>query len=153
MHVCRPIHAISTNLLRVGFVCGLAFDLLGIHTISLPPGIELPPTRHTTPWRHMKWSVAKITLAKLMTLLTARSKRLPQPCSATKSESRTAKPVASRISRIFGPASRCRIAQILPQMCLASRASRPRVTVGFVRNLCNGLCTAQRFHVEGEEIV
>ena len=62
-----------------------------------------------------------------------------------------AKPVASRVSSIFGPVSRFRIAQILPQMCHASRASRPELTVGFLRILCNGLCTAQRFHVEGEE--
>ena len=31
----------------------------------------------------------------------------------------------------------------------ASRASRPALTVGPLRILCNGLCTAQRFHVEG----
>ena len=36
-------------------------------------------------------------------------------------------------------------------MKLASRASRPGLTVGFLRILCNGLCTAGRFHVEGEE--
>ena len=61
-----------------------------------------------------------------------------------------AKQVASRVSRIFGPVSRFRIAQILPQMCHASRASRTRLTVGIPRILCNGLCTAQRFHVDGE---
>ena len=36
-------------------------------------------------------------------------------------------------------------------MKLASRASRPGLTVGFLRIFCNGLCTAQRFHTEGEE--
>ena len=36
-------------------------------------------------------------------------------------------------------------------MKLASRASRPGPTVGFLRILCNGLCTAQRFHIEGDE--
>ena len=35
-------------------------------------------------------------------------------------------------------------------MKLASRASRPGLPVGFLRILFNGLCTAQRFHVEGE---
>ena len=35
-------------------------------------------------------------------------------------------------------------------MKLASRASRPG-TVRFLRIVCNGLCIAQRFHVEGEE--
>ena len=61
-----------------------------------------------------------------------------------------AKQVSVRVSRILGPVSRFRITQILPQMNLASRASRPGLTDGFLRILCNGLCTAQRFHVEGE---
>ena len=33
-------------------------------------------------------------------------------------------------------------------MKLVSRASRPGLIVGFLRILCNGLCTAQRFHTE-----
>ena len=36
-------------------------------------------------------------------------------------------------------------------MKLVSRAARPGLTVGFLRILCNGLCTAQRFHTEGDE--
>ena len=60
-----------------------------------------------------------------------------------------AKPVASRASRILGLVSRFRIAQSLPQMCHASRVSRPGLTVGFQRIFCNGLRTAQRFHIEG----
>ena len=36
-------------------------------------------------------------------------------------------------------------------MKLVSRAARPGLTVGYLRILCNGLCTAQRFHTEGEE--
>ena len=36
-------------------------------------------------------------------------------------------------------------------MKLASRASRPGLTVGFLRILYSGLCTAQRFHTEGYE--
>ena len=31
-------------------------------------------------------------------------------------------------------------------MKIVSRASRPGLLVGFLRILCNGLCTAQRFH-------
>ena len=62
-----------------------------------------------------------------------------------------AKPVAARVSKAFGPVSRFLTAQILPQMCHASRASRPWLTVGILRVLCNGMCTAQRFHIEGEE--
>ena len=33
-------------------------------------------------------------------------------------------------------------------MKIVSRASRPGQTIGFLRILCNGLCTAQRFHTE-----
>ena len=51
----------------------------------------------------------------------------------------------------LGPISRFRIAEILPRMKLASRASRPGLTVGLKRILCNGLWTALRFHAEGEE--
>ena len=45
----------------------------------------------------------------------------------------SAKPVSLRVSRILAPVSRFRTAQILPQMNLASRASRPGLTVGFLR--------------------
>ena len=38
-----------------------------------------------------------------------------------------------------------RVVEILPHMKLVSRASRPGLTVGFLRILCDGLCTAQRF--------
>ena len=41
-----------------------------------------------TPWRRTKLYVAWITVSKLMTLLTARKKKVPRPCSATKPESR-----------------------------------------------------------------
>ena len=33
-------------------------------------------------------------------------------------------------------------------MNIVSRASRPGLLVGFLRILCDGLCTAQRFHTE-----
>ena len=42
-----------------------------------------------------------------------------------------AKPVSSRACRILRPVSRFRIAQIMPQMSRASRASRPGLIVGF----------------------
>ena len=54
-----------------------------------------------------------------------------------------AEPVSLRASRIPGKVSRFRIAQIMPQMNRASRASRPGLTVCLLRILCNGLCTAQ----------
>ena len=100
----------------------------------------------------MSWCVAWIILTKLLTLPTTRSKKRRRLCSATKSKKQDfAKPVAARVSRILGPVSRVRNAQILPQMCHASRASRPGLAVGILRILCNGLCAAQRFHIEGEQ--
>ena len=60
-------------------------------------------------------------------------------------------PISLRDSRVLGPISRFRTVEILPRMKLASRASRPGLTVGFLRILCNGLCTDQRFHTEGDE--
>ena len=60
-------------------------------------------------------------------------------------------PISLRASKVLGPISRYRIADILPHMKIASRASPPGLSVGFLRILCNGLCTAQRFHSEGDE--
>ena len=57
-------------------------------------------------------------------------------------------PLACRASKVLGPISRHRVADILHHMQLVSRASRLRLTVGFLRVLCDGLCTAQRFHTE-----
>ena len=57
-------------------------------------------------------------------------------------------PISLRASKVLGPTSRCRIADILRQMKLASRASCLELTVGCLRVLCNVLCTAQRFHTE-----
>ena len=56
--------------------------------------------------------------------------------------------VACRASRGLAPISRHRVAGILHHMKSVSRASRPGSLVGFLRILCNGLCTAQRFHTE-----
>ena len=50
-----------------------------------------------------------------------------------------------------GLVSRHHTAQILPQMCHASRASRSGLAVDVLRVLCSGLCTPQRFHMEGED--
>ena len=54
-------------------------------------------------------------------------------------------------SKILGPISRYRVADVLRNMKLESRASRPGLTVGVLRIPCNGLRTAQRFHTEGDE--
>ena len=81
-----------------------------------------------------------------------RSRRLPQPCSATNCNRQDfAGPIFLRASKVLGPISRFPVVEILPHMKLVSRASRPGLTVGFLRILCNGLCSARRFHTEGEE--
>ena len=53
-------------------------------------------------------------------------------------------PISVRATRILGPISRCCVADVLPHMKLTSR-------VGIRRVLCNGMCTAQRFHNDEEE--
>ena len=55
-------------------------------------------------------------------------------------------PLASRASKVLGPISRHRIAEILPHLNRVSRASSLGLLVAFLRIPCNGLCTAQRFH-------
>ena len=55
-------------------------------------------------------------------------------------------PLSGRATRVLGPNSRHRIADILPHMKRVSRASRPGLHVGFLRILCNVLCTAQISH-------
>ena len=57
-------------------------------------------------------------------------------------------PLSRLASKVLGPISRYRVPDILPHMKLVSRASRPGLTVGIIRILCNGLCTALRFHTE-----
>ena len=54
--------------------------------------------------------------------------------------------LSGRTTRFVGPISRHCIADILPHLKRVSRAARPGLLVGFLRILCNGLCTAQRFH-------
>ena len=36
-------------------------------------------------------------------------------------------------------------------MSHVSRASRPGLTIGMLRILCNGMCAPSKFHTEGEE--
>ena len=57
-------------------------------------------------------------------------------------------PISLRASIVLGPICRYRVADILHHMKLVSRASRPGLTVGVLRILCNGLCAALRFHTE-----
>ena len=60
-------------------------------------------------------------------------------------------PIAARASRILGPISRHLMAQIIPMICDAARASRLGFAVGILRVLCNGMCQAERLHVDNEE--
>ena len=60
-------------------------------------------------------------------------------------------PISLQASKVLGRNSRSRVADILLHMKLVSRATRPGLTVGFLRILCNGLCTAQTFHTEEYE--
>ena len=60
-------------------------------------------------------------------------------------------PIVARASKAFGQVSRHLTAQILLRMSDASRTSRPGLVVGILRVLCNGMCAAQSFHMEGEE--
>ena len=79
----------------------------------------------------------------------ARNKRLPRPCSATNSKSRDfAKPVSLRASIILGASQ-----SLWDWTDYASNVSRNAklLAPGYPRILFNGLSTAQRFHVEGEE--
>ena len=55
-------------------------------------------------------------------------------------------PLSRRASKVLGPISRYRVADILLHMKLVSRASRLGLTVGILRIHCYGLCTALRFH-------
>ena len=100
----------------------------------------------------MNMYIIWIMLAELPTLPVIRNERPPRPCSATRSKIRDfAAPIAARASKIFGPISLHLIAQILPMMCNAARASRPGLAVGVLRCLCNGMCAAQRLHMDGVE--
>ena len=63
-------------------------------------------------------------------------------------EQDVAGPICLRSSKVLGPISRYRIADILLHMKLISRASLPGLTVGVLRTFCNVECTTQRFHTE-----
>ena len=60
-------------------------------------------------------------------------------------------PISVRATQILGPITRYRVADILPHMELAFDASRPGLAVGMLRVLCDGTCTAQRFHNDEQE--
>ena len=58
-------------------------------------------------------------------------------------------PIAARASKILGPVNRHLMAQLVPMMRDAARAS-PGLAVGILRVLCNGMCMAQRRPISSE---
>ena len=55
-------------------------------------------------------------------------------------------PISLRASKVLGPISHYRFADILPHMKLASRASGPGLTVGFLSILCNAMHGPKNSH-------
>ena len=184
-----PYNAIPTDLLRVGSMCGLGLDVLGIHTLSLAARYRTAANSGTLAnrlakihaarecdrssicalspsWKekflHTSRACSTVEASEFVCRLDHAGKIADSPYDKKQKaatillrdeipERDFAKPVAARVSKAFGPVSRFFTAQIQPQMCHASRAARPRLAAGIPRVLCNGMCTAQRFHIEGEE--
>ena len=88
------------------------------------------------------WTV----MAHLMKFRRIKSRRLPLGCFLTNSMNKTLLGLSLAVPR--KKISRYRVADILLHMKLVSRASRPGLTVGILRILCNGLFTAQKIHTE-----
>ena len=108
---------------------------------------------------HPTWPVAPRTLSMLSVAWTVMTSLDDVPQNKNQKvatgllldwlhEQNFAGPLSLRASKVLGPISRYRVADILPHMKLASRASRPGLAVGIPRILCNGLCTPLRFHTE-----
>ena len=91
------------------------------------------------------------TMANLMRPHKIKSRRLPEAYLVTFNTQDFAGPISLRASRVLGPISRYGVAEFLLHMKLVSRASRPGLTVGVLHILCNGLCTARKFHTEDYE--
>ena len=89
---------------------------------------------------HLILSVGWTVMTRLMKFRKTQNKRLPLGCFWTN--------YMSKILLGLLPFEPHRVADILPRMKIVSRASRPELTVGVLRILCNGLCTAYRFHTE-----
>ena len=95
------------------------------------------------------WTV----MANLTKLRRTRSRKLPLDFSVTNCTCRISLDQSLYVlPQFLGPISRYRVADILPHLKLASNSSRPELTVGILRVLCNGLCTAQRFHTDDIKI-
>ena len=185
-----PYNAVPTDLLRVGSMCGLGLDVLGIHTLSLAARYSTAANSGTLAnglakihaarecdrssicalspsWKekfvHSSMACSTVEASEFVCRLDHAGKIADSPYDK-KQKAATfllrdeiqkrdfAKPVAARVSKVFGPISRFLIAQILPQICHASRAARTRPATCILRVLCNCVCTAQRFHIEPDSI-
>ena len=183
-----PYNAIPSNLFRVGSVCGIGPDFVGIQSISLAaryrvaacsttlrPGIEKIRLARghncarlfaLSEWDNefLSPSLANSTVSAYDTVRQLdHDRKLDNAPNDKKQKIATgllsdslysqdfAGPISVRVTKIFGPISRFRVADILPHMKLASNASRPGLVAGILRVLCNGMCTAQRFHNDEQE--
>ena len=182
-----PYHAIPSNLLGVGSVCGLGPDLVGTHSISLAARYQVAACSTTLNQFLEKINAARghnCTSLFALSPVLEKEFRVPSMAFSTADafdivcrldrngtldevpqnkkqkvaagllldklhKQDFAGPLSSRASKVLGTISRYRVVDILLHMKLVSRASRPGLTVGILRILCNGVCTAQRFHTRG----
>ena len=176
-----PYHAIPSHLLGVGSICGLGPDLVGVHSISLAARYRVAAcsttlTRclekiQTGSWTQLHsyflslspvWEKELLVSSMAYSTADAFDIVCRLDCNGTLDEVPQNKkqkvatglfldklfqqdfagPLSSHASKFPGP--------IVAHMKLVSRASRPGL-LGFLRILCNGLCTAQRFHTEDHD--
>ena len=132
-----------------------AREFYGASTYAHTPEWEKSSCKHQwhlTPWRPMSMCDRLIVTAKLLILPTTRCRRLPQPFLCDTIQKRDfALPTAQRTAKVLGPISRHHVAQILPMIRKAARATRPGLAVGILRLLCNGMCATKRLHVVNDD--
>ena len=96
---------------------------------------------------HLTFFVSWTMTTLLTTFLKTKSRKLPPDTLVDKLRTQDfAGSLSSRASRVLGPISRHRIADILLHLKLVSGASRLGLLIGFFRTLSHGLCTVGRFH-------
>ena len=77
--------------------------------------------------------------------------RLPKPCFALRLKTWFRFSDRYTCLQHLGPICRHLMAQVIPMIRNDAHASLPGLAVGILHVLCNGLCTAKRFHVDNEE--
>ena len=111
----------------------------------------------SAPWhaalsRHVKLCVGWNLPAPLLDPFHAKCKKAATTLLCEVEQQRDfSPPIARRATRVFGPVTKHRIAQVLPAIRCASRATRPGSAVGMFRVMCRGLCTSRRFHVDDDD--